>query len=49
MKILYFFHLEVLDDDPLPVPAMKDKPSKFLLLAHRMIKKPIILNIGGHR
>ena len=41
--------LQVLDDDPLPVPVMKEKPSKFLLLAHRMIKKPIILNVGGYR
>ena len=46
---LKIFFLQVLDDDPLPVPVMKEKPSKFLLLAHRMIKKPIILNVGGYR
>ena len=40
---------EVIDDESLPVPVLKEKPSKFALLAHRLIKKPVILNVGGHR
>merc|ERR1712223_241578 len=40
---------KVIDDESLPVPVLKEKPSKFALLAHRLIKKPVILNVGGHR
>ena len=39
----------MIDDESLPVPVCKEKPSKFLLLAHRLVNKPVILNVGGHR